>query len=97
MKNIILIALIGILFASCETYRSEVRFTETGEHVIIHRSSSVESFSDTVVVRRLYRESFDRPSYQLFGSYVGVIPKDTMVNNFVSNFYITYHKAVLLK
>jgi len=97
MKNIILIALIGILFASCETYRSEVRFTETGEHVIIHRSSSVESFSDTVVVRRLYRESFDRPSYQLFGSYVGVIPKDTVIHTLASGFYITYHKAVLLK
>ena len=97
MKNIILIALIGILFASCGTYRLEVRFTETGEHVTMHRSSNVDSFSDTVVVKRLYRESFDRPSYQLFGSYIGVIPKDTLIHTLASDVYITYHKAVLLK
>ena len=97
MKNIILIGLIGILFASCDTHRSEVMFTETGQHVTVHRTSNVESFSDTIVVKKVYRESLNRPSYELFGSYVGVLPKDTMIHTLASDFYITYHKAVLLK
>jgi hypothetical protein len=97
MKNIILITLLGILFASCDNHRADVMLLDNGQHVNVRRAGKIEAFSDTVVVKRVYRESLNRTNYKLFGSYVGVMPKDTMIHTLASDFYTTYHKAVLLK
>ena len=77
MKNIIFISLLGILFTSCDSNYAEVMLTKTGEHKVI-KLSNITPNSDTVVVETVYRDAFKRSSCRIFGSYVGVLPNDTL-------------------